>query len=272
MLETVEGRLRAAGIESAPAEARWIVEVAMGTSSSRWTDKDTPSDEHRATALALADRRAAGEPLQYVTGKAGFRHLELAVGPGVLVPRPETELVAEAAMARLPHAGVLVDVGTGCGAIALAVASERLDARVLATESSVEAMTWARRNRAALGARVELIACDLVSGLPPEIAGEVDVVVANLPYVAPEEAATLPRDVIGHEPREALFSPGGGLAAIERLARSVLDVLRAGGWLVLEIGASQGTAARALLEGLGYLEVAIDRDLAGRDRIAQARR
>jgi release factor glutamine methyltransferase len=225
----------------------------------------------RAQAETLARRRVGGEPLQYVTGVAGFRRLELAVGPGVLVPRPETEIVAERAMARLPESGVLVDCGTGSGAIALAVADERPDARVFATETSREALRWAERNRDALGLEVELLSCDLLTDLPSDFRRAVDVIVSNPPYVATTERDLFAADVIEHEPHEALFAGDGGLDVIRRLVDEALAWLRPGGWLVLEIGERQGDEVRELLGGCAYGEVGIHPDLAGRNRIAEGR-
>lgn len=214
-------------------------------------------------------RRIAGEPLQYVLGTAAFRRLELRVGPGVFIPRPETELVAERAMERLPTGGTLVDLCTGSGAIALAVADERPDALVVATELSPDATRWATSNRDALGLRVEVSEGDLFDALPRDLAGRVDVVVSNPPYVDPEERSVLPRDVIGHEPEVALFAPGEGTSVIGRIAAEAPKWLRPSGWLVLEIGETQGSAVRELLVRNGFEEVSIGPDLAGRDRIAE---
>jgi release factor glutamine methyltransferase len=201
---------------------------------------------------------------------AGFRHLELAVGPGVMIPRPETELVAEQAMDKLPRGGTLVDCGTGSGAIALSIAQERPDARILATELSPSALRWAEKNRAALGLELELIACDLLEGLSAELAPQVDVVVSNPPYVPLSERHLLPRDVLEHEPHEALFAGADGLEVIVRLAPEAIRRLRPGGWLVTEIGDGQAAAVRRLLEETGYMDVSIRPDLTGRDRIASA--
>lgn len=225
--------------------------------------------EHRV--LKLASRRAAGEPLQYLTGVAGFRHLELKVGPGVFIPRPETELVAEQAMHRLPRGGALVDVGTGSGAIALAVATERPDARVWATERSPTAMSWAQRNRDELGAPVTLVAGNLFDELPQELEASVDVVVSNPPYVAETDAHLLGEDVRKHEPHEALFAGMEGLLIVETLVGDARRWLRMGGWLVMEIDHRQATKVADLLTRLGYSDIDVARDLANRDRIAEAR-
>lgn len=210
--------------------------------------------------------------MQYVTGVAAFRYLELAVGPGVFIPRPETELVAERAMSHLRQGGTVVDVGTGSGAIALSLAHERPAARVIATESSTAALAWATSNRARLDLDVELIECDLLSGLTFELEDQVDVIVANPPYVRPDERPSLERDVVDYEPAEALFAGENGLRTIRRLGQQARRWLRPGGWMVVEIGAEQSEAVRDLLGGQGYEEIGVHEDLAGRPRIAEARR
>lgn len=212
------------------------------------------------------------EPLQYLLGTAPFRRIELLVGPGVFIPRPETELVAGHALDRLPQGGTLLDVCTGSGAIALAAADERPDATVIATEVSGDALTWAGRNRDRLRLPVEILACDLFAGLPVALRGGVDVVVGNPPYVDTAERDRLPADVADHEPPEALFAPERGTSVIERIARGAPEWLKPGGWLVLEIGETQGPeVVRILVEG-GYADVSVEPDLTGRDRIALGRR
>lgn len=250
-----------AGIKSSRLEARWIVEAATREEAGSGT---------AGHALAMARRRAGGEPLQYVTGVAGFRMLELAVGPGVLVPRPETELVAGEALALLPHGGLVVDVGTGSGAIALSLKAERPDATVLATELSLTALRWAELNRSRLGLDVALLRGDLLGPVPARLAGRVDVVVSNPPYVGTAERDSLPPEVAEHEPAEALFAGLDGLAVIGRLAAEARGWLAPGGHLVTEIGAAQGDAVRRLLTGAGYTGVDILPDLAARDRVAVA--
>jgi release factor glutamine methyltransferase len=269
----VRSILNAAGVVFADSETRWLLHAATGSTPTVVLDGESDIDEAaEQRAIELARRRARGEPLQYVTGVAGFRHLELAVGPGVFIPRPETELVAERAMERLPSGGTLVDVGTGSGAIALAVAYERSDARVVATDSSAAALAWSEKNRDGLGLSVELIRCDLLDGVPAELRGEVDVVVSNPPYVPEGDDGLLARDVVRHEPHEALFAGSGGVETIGRVGDRARVWLRRGGWLVLEIGHDQADAVTRILRHLGYESVSVGRDLAGRDRIAEARR
>jgi release factor glutamine methyltransferase len=220
----------------------------------------------------MAALRASGHPLQYVIGSAAFRHLDLLVGPGVFIPRPETELVAGRAMELLARGGTVLEAGTGSGAIALSIAAERSDARVIATEVSQRAVRYASSNRERVGARVDLVCCDLFAAITPRLHEAVDVVVCNPPYVPPEERSLVARDVLEHEPREALFSAGRGLDVIRRLVAEAYVLLRPGGWLVMEIGDRQGPQVRSLLESQGYEAVDVARDLTGRERIAEGRR
>ncbi len=229
-------------------------------------------DDVRDRARALVSRRVAGEPLQYITGVAGFRRLELAVGPGVLVPRPETETLAEYAMQRLPSRGTVVDIGTGSGAVALALADERPDARVIGTEVSEEALQWAERNKRELALDVELRHGDLFDALPDALCGALDVVVSNPPYIAEQERSALPREVLDHEPHVALFAGTDGTTVIERLARDALQWLRAGGWLLIEISPHLQTAVPDVFRRHGYEDVAVHPDLAGRPRVVEGRR
>ncbi|MFN2595306.1 MAG: peptide chain release factor N(5)-glutamine methyltransferase [Actinomycetota bacterium] len=244
----------AAGIPNALREARWLAESAGEEGALR----------------TLAARRASGEPLQYLTGTAGFRYLELAVGPGVFIPRPETELVVECAMAHLPEGGIVFDIGTGSGAIALSIAHERPDTSIFATELDPDALKWAERNRDALGKDATILRGDLFEGLPEDLRGRVDVIVSNPPYVAPDEREALPIDVRDHEPEVALFAGGNGLDVIARLVHEARSWLRTGGWLVFEIGERQADAATALLIEAGYVQVATHDDLAGKARYVEA--
>ena len=251
----------------------WIIEAVGGLSRADLLSDPRPLEDTVAERVAaLAARRARGEPLQYVIGRAPFRHLELTVGPGVFIPRPETELVAERAMQLLPPGGTAVDVGTGSGAIALSIATERPDAVVLGTEESEEALGYAMRNAAEVGAAVELFRGDLLDALPTRWQGSVDVCVSNPPYVPVGERAALPRDVAEHEPHGALFALEGGLATIRRLAASARVWLSPGAWLVLEVGDGQGARVEALLRAMSYRETSSSLDLSGRERIVQARR
>jgi release factor glutamine methyltransferase len=250
-LDWATGELAAAGCVSARAEAAWLLEEAA----------------HREALEAMVARRAAGEPLQYVIGWAPFGSLRLAVGPGVFVPRPETEGLADRAAALAPR--VAVDLCTGSGAIACFLAVEVPGARVLATELDPAALAWARRNSDRFG--VELFAGDLDEPLPAEVEGRVDVLCANVPYVPTGAIATLPRDVRDHEPRLALDGGPDGLDVLRRLAPRAGRWLAPRGSLLCEIGEDQAEAAVALLTAAGLVDVAVHPDLAGRDRILEGR-
>lgn len=242
--------------------------VNIGPREARWISEAAPDD---SSALAMARRRAEGEPLQYVLGSAQFRHLDLEVGPGVFIPRPETELVVERAIELLPQGGTLVDLGTGSGAIALSVAHERPDATVLATEADPGAFPWAVRNRDRLGLSVEVIEGDLFEGLPGSLKGAIDVVVSNPPYVSTDRRDILPIDVRNHEPERALYGGGDGMLVITRVAQEARSWLRPGGWLVLEMGEQQQQDMTTLLAALDYKDVVIGIDLAKWPRMVVAR-
>ncbi len=241
---------------------------------------DVEFDTGTARTLALwILRRQGGEPLQYITGEAAYRDLVLAVGPGVFIPRPETELLVDVALAFLRErpAGAppprVLECCTGSGAIALAVACERPDAFVVATELSPRALAFAARNRAALApaeaARVHLVHGDLATAL----AGRFDVLIANPPYIAESERADLPGDVLDHEPHLALFAAHEGMAIVERLIDEGVDRVAPGGLLALELGAAQGdTALTRLAADPRWIGGEVRKDLAGRSRMLIARR
>ena len=261
-----------AGVSDTPRlDAELLLGEALGVDRARLVlDRRSPVDGHAHERFdRLARRRLAGEPVAYLLGRRGFRFIELDVDPRVLIPRPETELLVEAALGLAPGASVL-DVGCGSGAVALALAHERPDLRVAGVDVSEDAVAVARANARRLGLDVSFRVGDLLDGTAP-----VDAVLANLPYV--EDGAALPVDVSGFEPAGALFAGPDGLSAIRRL---VAAVARPAGpawpaWpalLALEIGAAQGSAVEALVSGAGFSEVALVRDLAGLDRVVVGRR
>ncbi len=232
-----------------------------------YTDFDRPlSSEELDAYRELVARRARHEPVAYILGEWGFRRLTLNVDRRALIPRPETEIVVERALAHLRglDAPVVLDVGTGTGAIALAIADEHPGARVTAIDVSADALDLARENAARTGLAVELLEHDAAGGLP---GGPYDLVVSNPPYVERAELPTLMPDVRDFEPHVALV----GDQMPEVVARAARDVLRPGGHLVLEIGDGQALATAAVLGALGYADVVTTSDLAGRDRVVEGR-
>ncbi|GGF41006.1 release factor glutamine methyltransferase [Marmoricola endophyticus] len=223
---------------------------------------------------ALLARRAAREPLQHLTGSAGFRYLDLAVGPGVFVPRPETELLAGWAVeAAAPlERPVVVDLCCGSGAIALSVATEVPHAVVHGVELDPDALAWAERNAAAIGADVSLGLGDLASALP-ELDGRVDVVVCNPPYIPLEAWESVAPEARDHDPAAALWSGEDGLDAMRVLERTAHRLLRPGGVVGAEHADAQGESAPACFGSTGrWADVRDHADLAGRPRYLTARR
>jgi len=245
--------LRAARVDTPRLDAEVLLADALGVTRSELLTRDLAVEGEAVRRFQDAVRRRAveREPVAYITGRRGFRRLELHVDRRVLVPRPETELLVELAVGALPEGARVVDVGTGSGAVALALADERPDLRVTGSDVSADALAVARANGERLGLEVEWLLAD---GVP---AGEWDAVVANPPYVA--DGDTLAPEIARHEPRRALFAGPDGL-----------DVLRAldlrAPWVAVEHGATQGAAVRELL-GARYAVVETHRDLAGHERV-----
>jgi release factor glutamine methyltransferase len=268
-LQDAGRELRAAGCPSPHVDAELLLAHAIGVSRTSLFAEParalTGEDEVRFGALVA--RRAAREPAAYILGEWGFRHLVLNVDSRVLVPRPETEVVVERCLAHI--AGMIeplvLDVGTGSGAIALALASEHAGARVVATDISADALALAAENRARTGLenRLELVLGHLVAGLR----GPFDLVVSNPPYIPPEEFDELDPEVRLYEPREAVV----GVGQTEGVARRAREVLRSGGWLVLECCDGTAEDVCAELRALGYEDVTISLDLAGRQRVVEGR-
>lgn len=242
----------------------------LGTDRASLYARDAGLDAREARMYGRAlCQRCAGTPLQHLTGEQAFRRIVLDVRPGVFVPRPETEILVEVVLRLLgPEDGpVVVDVGTGTGAVALAVKDERPDATVLATDLSPEAVDLALANAARLELEVSVLQGDLLDPLPPELRGWVDLVVSNPPYVTPEEYGELPAEVRA-DPALALI---GGTPVYERLAEDAARWLRDGGLLAVEIGSGQGDAVVEVLHR-SFTDVRVEQDLAGRDRVATGRR
>jgi release factor glutamine methyltransferase len=232
-----------------------------------YTDLDRPLQTAELDAYReLVARRARREPVAYILGEWGFRRLTLNVDSRALIPRPETEIVVERALGRIE--GIdrprVIDVGTGTGAIALAIADECPGAEVTAIDVSADALALAAENAARTGLEVSLELHDVREGLS---GGPYDLVVSNPPYVEPDELPGLMADVRDYEPHVALV----GDHVPELVAGAARGVLRPGGWLVLEVGDGQAGATAALLESLGYVDVTVTPDLAGRDRVVEGR-
>jgi len=272
-------RLRDAGVDDPEQELRWIIERATGRSPSEQVlALDEPASVREVRSYDdLVARRATGEPLQYVLGRWGFRTLDLLVDARVLIPRPETEVVAGLAIAEIEALGrsaVAVDLGTGSGAIALAVAAERWPhVEVWATDASPDALAVARANLAGLGRRasaIRLLEGDWYAALPDGLRGQVDVVVSNPPYVAASDV--LPAEVAGWEPTAALVPGPTGLEHIEVIVAQAGEWLTPEGVLVVEIGETQARRVVDLAVAAGFASAEVHPDLAGRDRALVARR
>lgn len=251
--------------------AAHVLGVGRGELAARLVSGADFSNDQRKQFGDLVRRRSAREPLQHITGEAGFRQLVLAVGPGGFVPRPETELlvqiVVDAVMASGQPSPRVIDLGTGTGAIALAVATEAPHARVWAVEKSAEALVWARRNNEANGNPVTLVQGDLADALSlvGERAGTFDVVVSNPPYI-PDEAVPRDTEVHLYDPALALYGGPDGLDSVRVLADVARDLLAPGGLLAIEHGDLQGSAVRQILTDAGWRPVSTHPDLTTRDR------
>lgn len=287
VLSAAEARLAAAGVASPRADAELLAAHVLGVGRGELVARVVtggalaPADADRLVDL-LAQREAR-VPLQHLTGRAVFRTVELRVGPGVFVPRPETEVVAGLAVAeasrRVAAAGsaLVVDLCTGSGAIALAVAVEVPGSRVVAVELDPQACAWAEANLSDLGLadRVELRPGDARgadAGVLADLVGRVDIVVANPPYI-PERARPLDPEVAGYDPPDALYGGGrDGLVVPAGVVRSGRGLLVPGGLLAMEHADSQGPAARALATAADWESVRTEPDLTGRPRVLVARR
>jgi release factor glutamine methyltransferase len=273
LLVEAADRLKSAGVDTPAHDARLLLAHAVGTEPGRLALLD---QRLSATVVAqfeqLVECRAARVPLQHLTGVAYFRQLELAVGPGVFVPRPETEVMVGWAIDQLRARGELrprvVDLGTGSGAIAKSILVELPGSEVHAVEVSKAAATWAERN---LGdSAVSLVVADMATALP-ELNGTVDLVIANPPYLAPDEP--IAPEAGDHDPAVALFAADNGMAAIEVVINTASRLLRPGGLLCVEHSDSQGRSVPAMITHNGGFEDVQDHDdLTGRSRFATATR
>ena len=268
-------RLEAAGIEGADREARWLIEHALGLArSSQLMDRTRPLAEREIAKVdSYVTRRTAREPLQYILGTQEFCGLEFEVNPAVLIPRPETELLVQEIIRRLPQ-GVrptVVDVGTGSGCLAVTLARALPEARVLATDLSVDALETAKRNARRHG--VETAICWLEGDLLAPLAGlscegAVTAMLSNPPYIRDSEWSGLQQEVSGYEPRMALVAGAKGTEVHERLLDDAVRYLSPGGFLVMEVGQGQSGHILAKIETIpAYIRPQVLPDEAGIERI-----
>ncbi|MFG1628187.1 peptide chain release factor N(5)-glutamine methyltransferase [Kribbella sp. NPDC049227] len=262
-------RLRDAGVASPDFDAAELLAFVTGTSR---LNLGEPTEDQVRRYDELIARRAQREPLQHLTGTAAFRYRELAVGPGVFVPRPETEVMVGWILDRLADVPepLVVDLCTGSGAIAGAVATERPDSTVHAVELSPEACVWARRNLAGTGATLHEGDID---GCLPEYDGQVDAVIANPPYIPLTAWESVTAEVRDHDPALALWSGDDGLDEIKVVATTAARLLKPGGWFACEHADVQGESAPAVFTATGsFAEVRDQLDLSGRHRFSTGRK
>jgi release factor glutamine methyltransferase len=262
-LEAAADALAAAGVDSPRLDAELLLAEATGRARARLA-ADPPAGVEAAAARrfgAMVRRRVAREPVAYILGRRGFRRIELAVDRRVLIPRPETELLVEVALDLRPRS--VLDVGTGSGAVALAVADELTEAEVTATDPSLDALAVAKANRDRLGVadRVRLEHATLPDAI------DFDLLVANLPYVSEREWEGLAPEITRFEPREALVAGPTGLEAIDRLLGDVTVAKPRPAVVALEVGAGQAATVMELVRSAGYEQVGARPDLAGIDRV-----
>jgi release factor glutamine methyltransferase len=272
LLTRASALLEAGGIDGARREADRVwrdLEAPAGPASVALFDPAAPVDAERAAAfLTAVERRAAGEPLAHVTGWTGFRHLTLRSDRRALIPRPETEGLVELVL-QCARAGRVVDVGTGSGCIALSLATEGGYESVIGVELCPYALSLGRENRGMISARLELVRGDLCGPLGD---AAFDALVSNPPYLTSQEYAGLEASVKSWEPAQALDGGPDGLSTLRRLVTEGRRVVRRGGWLALEVDAARAGLAAHEAAAHGWTEVAIHKDLFGRERYLLARR
>lgn len=270
LFEEATVRLRAAGVVKPRREANrlwaWLSRTSVGES---YLGRDPCAPAERAEAFRDAvARRAAGEPMAYVLGRAGFRNLELLADRRALIPRPETEAMIDHALERV-RTGTALDLGTGTGCLALALAEEGAFDLVVGVDVSADALSLARENAGLTGLTVRFVRSDLGSGFRP---GRFDLLVSNPPYLTDAEYAALDPSVKAWEPRPALADGPDGLEATRRILDQGLALLTPGGWIVMELDSSRGGAAADLARVAGWTEIDVWDDLFGRPRYLTARR
>ncbi|MEX2620131.1 MAG: peptide chain release factor N(5)-glutamine methyltransferase [Egibacteraceae bacterium] len=274
VLGELETLLASAGVVTPEVDAQLLVRSVTGLSRAELlTAANLELGAEQVGVLrGMGERRAEREPLQLILGSVGFRYLEVVVRPGVFVPRPETEVLAGEAVARVPVGGVVVEPCTGTGAIACAVASEAHPGTVVATDLSRAAADLARYNATRCGVGVTVLRGDLLAPVDPGLRGRVDVLVSNPPYVAESELAGLEPEVVEWDPRSALVAGPSGHEVSDRLIAAAGEWLTPGGWLLLEVDERRAAATAARAAAAGLTESGTVADLAGRDRVVVARR
>jgi release factor glutamine methyltransferase len=263
-LATATAAIAAGGCDTPRLDAELLLAHVLGVSRERlYSARDLRLDAaaQRALCTAVKRRAQAREPVAYITGRRAFRHLQLAVDSRALIPRPESELLVEAALA-LPARARVLDVGTGCGAVALALVHERPDLMVSGSDVSREALALARANARRLGLPARFLHADLLAGVHDEF----DALLANLPYVAPAQRRALAPEITRHEPPGALFAGDDGLQKIAALTAQLSRFSRLT-LVALEVGDGQAEAVAALVRGAGFSRTRIERDLAAINRV-----
>jgi release factor glutamine methyltransferase len=269
-IDDAVGTLAAAGIDTPRVDAEQLAAHTAGVDRGRLTFHE-PDEPFFGRYRDVIDARAQRIPLQHLTSTAAFGPVTVAVGPGVFVPRPETESLLEWALAQpLPTQPLIVDLCTGSGALALALAHSRLDARIIAVDDSADALVFARRNCA--GTAVELVEADITGvGVLSDYDGEVDLIVANPPYIP--DGARLEPEVAQHDPEHALFGGPDGMRVVGPIVELAARLLRPGGRIAVEHDDTTAEATTKTFEGMGaFIDVVSRRDLAGRPRFVTAMR
>lgn len=271
-LQQATSRLSAAGVENARGESRWIVEDAVGASREQLLlNPDQPITFSQEVKIdRQVARRCSGEPLQYILGKVNFYGYDLRVGPGVLIPRPETELLADLAIRCMPKEGCICDMCTGSGALAIVLAAQcpKTAPQIVAVDISANALAYAAANCRRHHTVVNLLQADLFSAFTPSV--KFQLIVANPPYIAPREYRDLPVEVRNYEPREALVADLGGTGCFQRLANGARHHLAEGGRLLCEIGEEQSEKCRQIAYQAGFSRVIIHQDFNQRNRFVEA--
>ena len=270
MKHTIDHLLRHSGLPR--LEARMLLQAVSGYDHAAllMCGNECLSENQAAQWQQLLARRLAGEPMAYILGKREFYGRLFATTPATLIPRPETEHLVEAVLARIPPGGKVWDLGTGSGAVAVTLACERPDAAVFASDISKDALAVAGRNAATLGANVRFACGSWYQAFAPEQTGLLDIIVSNPPYIEVDDPHLAQGD-LRFEPAGALTDFADGLSAIRVLAAGARERLQANGWLLMEHGWNQGEAVRKILQDNGFAEVATEQDLAGLDRLSMGR-